>query len=468
MVASDPSRFASVLAPEDRASFASLISSSSEVLRGRVIWNVNSTQRGGGVAELLQSLLGYVRGSGVDARWVVIRGDPAFFATTKKLHNHLHGFDGDGDVDGVDRKIYERTLAASAAELIPLVRPDDVVILHDPQTAGLVEAVRRTGATVIWRCHVGLDAVNERARQAWGFLLPYVESADAYVFSRSSFAWEGLDRARIHVIPPSIDPFSVKNQDQTPSQSQAILSRAGIIVDHPSGYPVFTRADGSPGRVDRRADVLEASRLSCSDRVIAQISRWDRLKDPVGVLRAFSESIAARSDVHLLLGGPSVTEVADDPDGAVELAAVEDAWAALPTPVRRRVHLASLPLVDVEENAAIVNALQRHATVVVQKSLAEGFGLTVAEAMWKARPVVASRTGGIQDQIVDGVSGILIDDPTDLGVFADCITALLLDPARAAELGNAAHITVRDHFLSSHNLTRYFELIQHLATAYAV
>jgi trehalose synthase len=186
--AMDPHRFASVVSPEDYSALLELIGRAVPALRGRVVWNVNSTYKGGGVAELLRSLLGYARGSGIDARWVAIRGEASFFAATKRLHNHLHGFDGDGGLDEADRRTYEHTLAANAAELIPLLRETDIVILHDPQTAGLIEAVRDAGATVIWRCHVGLDRPNRRAHEAWDFLRPYVANADAYVFSRATFA----------------------------------------------------------------------------------------------------------------------------------------------------------------------------------------------------------------------------------------------------------------------------------------
>jgi hypothetical protein len=147
-----------------------LVEHAAQELHGRVIWNVNSTAKGGGVVEMLRPLLGYCRGAGVDARWVVISGQPDFFVITKRIHNRLHGFDGDGGPLGdAEREVYEQTLAASAAELIELVHPQDIVILHDPQTAGLAAAVRKTGATVMWRCHVGLDAANDRAREAWDF-----------------------------------------------------------------------------------------------------------------------------------------------------------------------------------------------------------------------------------------------------------------------------------------------------------
>ena len=215
--AMDPYRFGSVLSPAQYEQLLDLIENGARELRGRVIWNVNSTAKGGGVVELLRPLLGYSRGADVDARWVVVSGRPEFFTLTKRIHNRLHGFDGDGGPLGqAEHKIYEDTLADNAREFAELVAPQDVVILHDPQTAGLVDAVSHTGARIVWRCHVGLDHPNEQARQAWDFLRPYVESAHAYVFSRETFAWEGLDRDKITVIQPTVDAFNPKNADQTP------------------------------------------------------------------------------------------------------------------------------------------------------------------------------------------------------------------------------------------------------------
>jgi trehalose synthase len=178
-----------------------------------------------------------------------------------------------------------------------------------------------------------------------------------------------------------------------------------------------------------------------------QVSRWDRLKDPVGVMQGFAQFVAPHADGHLVLAGPGASAVDDDPEEASVLREVEDQWKALTPPVRDRVHLARLPMADGEENAAIVNALQRRATVVVQKSIREGFGLTVAEAMWKGRPVVASRVGGIQDQIEDGRSGVLVD-PRDLAGFGSAVTAVLADPARAEQLGESAKARVRREFLA--------------------
>ena len=456
-----PERFASVLSTGEYEALLDLVSHATRELHGRVIWNVNSTAKGGGVVEMLRPLLGYCRGAGVDARWVVIAGQPTFFEITKRIHNHLHGFPGDGGPLGADeREVYEATLAKSAEELAPLIAPQDIVILHDPQTAGLAPALRETGATLIWRCHVGLDTTNDHARAAWNFLRDDVLHAHMFVFSRAGFAWEGLPRDRIAVIRPSIDAFAPKNAAQTREQSLAILSSAGIVAYDQGAYPTFTRADGTPGRVERHAEMLEEQPLTPDEPLVTQVSRWDQLKDPAGVLKAFTDHVATRTDAHLLLAGPSTAAVADDPEGAQVLDGVRAAWHDLPGPIRRRVHLTSLPMEDSEENAAIVNAAQRQSSVVVQKSLAEGFGLTVSEAMWKQRPVVASRIGGIRDQIEDGRSGLLISDPRDLEQAGAAVTGLLQDRERAQEIGAAAQQRVQQQFLGPHHLGRYFEVIR--------
>lgn len=460
-----PERFASVLSRGEYEALLDLITQAARELRGRVIWNVNSTAKGGGVVEMLRPLLGYCRGAGVDARWVVIPGETDFFAITKRIHNRLHGFDGDGGPLGdAEHEVYERTLAASARELVELVHPQDIVILHDPQTAGLAAAVRETGATVMWRCHVGLDVANDNARDAWAFLRGYVSAAHVFIFSRAGFAWEGLPRDRISVIRPSIDAFAPKNAEQTREQSRAIMATAGVLADDVDAYPTFTRSDGTPGRVERRAEMLEEEPLSAEVPVVMQVSRWDQLKDPLGVLFAFTEHVPSRAAAHLMLVGPSTAAVADDPEGAQVLDSVRAAWHDLPSAVRRRVHLCSLPMEDIEENAAIVNALQRHARVVVQKSLAEGFGLTVSEAMWKQRPVVGSRIGGIRDQIEDGRSGLLLSDPRDLEQTGMAITGLLDDDERAQRIGIAAQLRVQQQFLGPHHLGRYFEVMQRVTS----
>jgi trehalose synthase len=457
-------RYAEVLEPAAARVLVEAEAGARRICEGRVVWNVNSTAVGGGVAELLRSLLAYARGAGVDARWAVISGSPEFFELTKRIHNQLHNFAGDGGPLGAaERAAYEGALEPNARELTAMTDPRDVVILHDPQTAGLIPSLKRLGATVVWRCHVGIDAPEDLARHAWRFLIPYVSQADAYVFSRPTFVWEDLDPAKTHIIAPSIDAFSPKNRELDSATVGAILDAGGLIPGGAATGPaVFLREDGAPGRVEHRAQMFEDRRLGPSDRLVLQVSRWDALKDPIGVITGFARHVATRSDARLVYAGPAVESVSDDPEGAEVLSQAIASWRGLPAEQRHQVHLACLPMVDGEENAAIVNALQRRAQVIVQKSIAEGFGLTIAEAMWKARPVVASRIGGIQDQIEDGKSGILLDDPTDLARYGEAVLALLHDPRRAEAIGTAARERVRDRFLGSRSLIQYFELLRAL------
>ena len=457
-----PQRFKEILTDEQSRQLDETITRGDALLGGRVVWNVNSTMRGGGVAEMLASLVAYARGAGVDSRWVVMRGNTDFFRVTKRIHNMLHGSPGDGAGLGADaRATYESACALAARELVKLTEPGDVVVLHDPQTAGLVQPLVEDGVRVVWRCHVGIDLPNDLARETWAFLRPYVAPAAAYIFSREAFAWDDLDRSRVVIIPPSIDAFSAKNESLEPGAVKKILTVAAILKGRSLGSAQFARQDGSRGRVNRQAELHGTPPVPTRAPTIVEVSRWDRLKDHVGVLRAFCDHVAPDRDAHLVLAGPSTAAVADDPEGAEVLGEVLSARESYSAGSGDRVHVVSLPMVDPEENAAIVNALQRHATIVVQKSLAEGFGLTVAEAMWKGRPVVASRVGGIQDQIIDGENGVLVD-PLDFAAFGAALRDLLADRDRAEELGQRAREHVRDAFLGPRTLAQYVELFGRL------
>lgn len=430
-----------------------------ENFAGRAIWHVSSTARGGGVAELLRALLPYARSAGVDVRWVVLREEPEFFAVTKRLHNHLHGDPGDGGaLDADAHRLYDSVLRANIEALTPLMQSGDIVYLHDPQTAGMVASLCDNGLKVVWRCHVGVDEPNDLVRGAWDFLRPYVERADAYIFSRREYLWDGLDERKAWFMPPVIDPFSPKNQELGPEVTAAILKQIGLVPDGLEGAPVFTRADGSPGRVEREATILQEEGVPNGSKVVAQVSRWDRLKDPHGLLEMLERHLDD-PDLHLVVVGPDTAGVADDPEGGAVYGDAAETWRRLPADVRRRAHLVSLPMRDIDENGAMVNAIQRHADVVVQKSIAEGFGLTVAEAMWKRRPLVASRVGGIQDQVVDGETGILIDDPRDLAACAKAIERILADPELARAMGEAGHQRVIDNYLAVFRLREYVDLL---------
>ena len=420
----------SVVSPAGWARLGAALEASRAELQGRTVWMINSTAVGGGVAELLRATVPYWLGTGLDARWAVVQAGPGFFRITKRIHNMLHGHAGDGgELGGREHRVYESSLAPNAAWLERRVRAGDVVVLHDPQTAGLAPALKAMGATVVFRSHVGADHPNALVQAAWDFLLPYVSYADATVFTRHSSAPSWLEGARVAVIAPCIDPCATKNRAMDARAARAILRRAGLAEE------------------------------LLVDPLVVHVTRWDRLKDPVGVLDSFASSVLDRVDARLILAGPSVHAVADDPEAEAVYRDVERRWQLLPSAERERIELAQLPMHDLDENAAIVNALQRQATVIVKKSLEEGFGLGVTEAMWKRRPVIASRVGGHQDQIQDGISGVLLDDPRDLATFGGAVADLLLDPDRARRLGDAAQQRVREHFLPDRYLSQWAELL---------
>jgi trehalose synthase len=219
----DAARLEPLIGTERMARFEHVAEAARESLAGSSVLNVNSTGAGGGVAEMLQTLLSYARGAGIDARWLVIEGDPAFFAITKRVHNGLYGSPGDGgDLGSEEHRHYEHVLRDNARELRALFRPGDVVVIHDPQPAGLAAAAKSAGAHVVWRCHVGLDRANEWSERAWEFLRPYLTDTDAIVVSRAAFAPPWADPGQVHVIQPSIDPFSAKNEPVSGRNGRAV------------------------------------------------------------------------------------------------------------------------------------------------------------------------------------------------------------------------------------------------------
>ena len=462
----DPFRFSSVIGDARTDLFA--VAAAQEAvdrLRGRSVINVNSTAAGGGVAEMLHVLLGLIRGVGVDARWFVIDGNPEFFEVTKRLHNHLYGAAGDGgDLGENEHQIYEDALWPEKDPLASHARDGDIVVLHDPQTAGLAEHAKRLGCNVVWRCHVGIDEQNDFSRIGWEFLRPYLEPfVDHYVFTDRKFAPDWVRADQLSVIWPSIDPFAPKNQDLDDATVEAILTYVGLIDGEP-GDTVFERTDGSPGRVERMCDVVRTGPPPTADvPLVVQISRWDTMKDMAGVMQAFAEYVDSGRTAQLVLAGPVVSAVADDPEGAGVLQDCWNQWRRMPHTVRSRVQLVCLPMHDLEENAVIVNALQRHAHVVAQKSLAEGFGLTAAEAMLKGTPVIASAVGGLVDQVIDGESGLLVQDPTDLEAFGEAVCRILDDDDFRRRLGEGARARAIETHLGDTHLLRWLDVVRALS-----
>ncbi|MFI7278070.1 glycosyltransferase [Streptomyces sp. NPDC049879] len=400
-------------------------------LDGGTLWHVNSTAAGGGVAEMLHVLVPFYRALGVPVRWAVVDGDPAFFDTTKRLGNLAYGSvqDADrlrpGDLDG-----YTRHLAAEADRLRTVLGPADVLLLHDHQTAGLVPGLSSVTAGVHWRCHVGVDAPTPGSREAWAALAPLLEKADGVVFSVRRHIPEELAHHRAAVIPPVLWPFAPKNEPLPADRLPGLLERCGL---GPGDAPGYVLADGPR---DPAAPL------------VVQVSRWDRLKDMHAVLTGF----AAVPDAHLALIGPDPASIPDDIEQAHWFEVCRAAWTALPPGVRRRTRLVCLPMHDLDDNARLVNAAQRAAGLVVQKSLAEGFGLTVTEAMWKARPVVGSAVGGIADQIDHGRTGLLLDDPHDLAAFARLVTDVTGGAVDGAALGRRARARVHGAYLPDSDL----------------
>jgi trehalose synthase len=433
------------------------------LLAGRTIWNVNSTATGGGVAEMLQVLVGYVNDLDIPIGWLVVTGDAEFFAITKRVHNQIHGDLAGGPLGPAAAHHYTRMLTANAAELLDRIQPGDVALLHDPQTAGLAEPLARAGAHVVWRCHIGVSWVNDATRAGWDFLRPHLSPAEGFVFSRRQYVPSWLADDNVSIIPPSIDPFSPKNQDLDAATVQAILAKLGVLDGSPPQVPArFVRRNGDMDTVARPAVITADGRPSPEDPVLLQVSRWDRLKDMGGVMRGFADHVAPGGGGYLMLAGPAVAGVSDDPEGAAVYGECLLQWRGLPPAARARILLITLPLDDIDENAVMVNALQRHATVIAQKSLAEGFGLTVSEGMWKGRPIIGSAVGGIIDQIADG-TGILLPDPNDLEAFGRAARLLLTDHAQATQLGQAAHAYVREHYLGDVHLMRYAALLSSLS-----
>ena len=430
-----------------------------QMLAGRTIWNVNSTAAGGGVAEMLQVLVGYVQDLGIAIDWLVITGDAEFFAITKRLHNMIHGSLSGAPLGAAEAAHYAQMLTANAVELAARVQPGDVVLLHDPQTAGLAAALAQAGARVVWRCHIGVDWEDEVTRAGWDFLRPHLAAAEAYVFSRQTYVPSWIPADKAWIVQPSIDPFSPKNQQLAADTVRAILVKLGVLDGPaPLAPATFVRRDGDMDTVTRPAVVIGDGRPGPDDPVLVQVSRWDRLKDMAGVMRGFAEHVVPVGDGYLMLVGPAVTDVSDDPEGAAVYGECLLQWRGLSPAARRRILLITLPLDDIDENAAMVNALQRHATAIAQKSLAEGFGLTVSEGMWKGRPVIGSAIGGIIDQIAEG-TGILLPDPADLMAFGSAARLLLGDPDQAARIGQAAHAHVREQYVGDVHLLRYARLL---------
>lgn len=461
-------RFRPLIGPSRYAELRATALRARNLLANKTVWNLSTTAAGGGVAEMLYVLVGYILSAGVDIRWMVMTGDSDFFRITKRIHNRLHGFPGDhGGLGAGEAAHFESVADANAQALLPLVRAGDVVLLHDPQALGLARPLCEAGAIVVWRSHIGAIESNDCSAQAWEFLRPHLGWCHAYVFSRRDYAPSWLPAEHVAVICPSIDPFSHKNRDLAPGEVRWILKAIGVLAgDDPGTPPVNSVGKPLRPKIRHRATVVtDGMALDPAIPLVVQVSRWDHLKDMQGTMEGFAAYGCVGNEAHLALVGPQVDAVSDDPEGRTVLEECIAAWDRLPARLRRRIHLLTLPMVNIHENALMVNALQRHAATIVQKSLAEGFGLTVAEAMWKGRAVMASAVGGVVEQMTPE-TGVLLTDPTDLEAYGESLAALLSDPDKIALLGRNARHRVLERFVGDKHLIAHAKLIERIvATA---
>lgn len=368
-------------------------------LSGKIVQNINSTFTGGGVAEILSRMVPLLEQLGVDARWNIIRGNDEFYRVTKRFHNALHG--RKENITAEDFAIFRETTHKNLAE-VELY--GDIIFIHDPQPAGLIARKKELGRKWIWRCHIDVSHPNE---EVWNLLQPLVVQYDAAVFSAPSFSRELPIRQ--FLIAPSIDPLSDKNRELPRKTIDTVLAQYGIPQDKP---------------------------------IITQVSRFDYLKDPVGVIQAF-EMVRKSIDCQLVLAGGTAT---DDPESDKVLAEVRERANNNPD-----IHILLMP----PDSNIEINALQRASAIIVQKSLREGFGLTVSEALWKAKPVVASAVGGIPLQVENKFTGL-----TSHGIegTAYALKQLLTNLDYAKWLGENGREHVRYNFLITRHLRDYLLL----------
>lgn len=371
-----------------------------ERLGRRSLVHVNSTRIGGGVAELLQQIVPLWNELGIETRWEVIEGDQSFFEVTKAMHNALQGFR-----ENITKAMLNHYLEVNRRNALRLSLDADFVVINDPQPAYLIQHVRSHARRWIWRCHID---VSRPDRRVWRFLQKAVSQYDASIFSMPNFA-QRLPHPQ-YLVHPAIDPLSEKNCELSPEEIQAVMDRLGVERDKP---------------------------------IILQVSRFDSFKDPLGVIQAF-QMARAQTPCKLILAGGEAT---DDPEGPRILAQVQEAAHGDPD-----IQILLLP----SESHHEINALQRAADIIVQKSVREGFGLTVTEAMWKGKPVIGGAVGGITLQIRDFNTGFLVNSPEGCALR---IRYLLHHPELAHRMGKMAREFVRGHFLMVRNVRDYLTLM---------
>jgi trehalose synthase len=374
------------------------------LLKGKRVIHVNSTQEGGGVAEILEKLVPLMQQLGIDTAWEVISGNEDFFLCTKSMHNALQG--NAIDIPEALLKVYEETNAHNAERLREKLEEADIVFIHDPQPAPLFQLCPNRTGKWIWRCHID---IRHPHRPVWKYLRQFIQDYNASIFSLADFA-QPLPH-EIFVVPPSIDPLSEKNMDLGDNEVAAVYEEFGLDLERP---------------------------------IILQVSRFDRFKDPLGVIHAFTLAKKFIPDLQLVLAGGGAS---DDPEGEAVLGEVRVAAAD-----HSDIHVLALP----PDADRTINAFQRGADIVLQKSIREGFGLTVTEAMWKGKPVIGGDTGGIRLQVINHYTGFLVNTPEGAALR---IRYLLSHSDRMRAMGDTAREFVRENFLITRQLRDYLALM---------
>ncbi len=376
-----------------------------KLIKGAKIVHVNSTRSGGGVAEILSKMVPLMQGLGLDTRWEVIEGNKEFFECTKKFHNLFQGRGNTMPGSSLLRN-YESTNAQNSERLASVLQEADFVMIHDPQPLAMISHFPKRKGKWVWRCHI---ETSSAPRMIWKYLRPFIDRFDATVVSLGNL--NQLLPHPIYIIHPSIDPFSEKNIDLDQEEITAVLKQFNIDT--------------------KRSYVL-------------QVSRFDSFKDPVGVIRAYRLAKKYSPGLQLVLAGGGAT---DDPEGDAVLRDVQEASNGDPD-----IHILNLP----PDSHRIINALQRGASIVLQKSIKEGFGLTVTEALWKMKPVIAGNTGGIPIQVINHYTGLLVNTPEGA---ANRLRYLLQSADRGKELGIAGKRLVKENFLIPRHLREYLTMM---------
>jgi len=444
-------------------------------LKGRKVWMVNSTSHGGGVAEMMPRIISLLRQLGIDCEWVVASTDTKeFYTITKKIHNLIHG-EGNAGFTNEEKEIYEKVNQDNALAFLRFLKEDDIVVIHDPQPLAMGHFLKNAlNLKLIWRCHIGHDKHLPATELAWGFLKPYLSKYDLSVFSSIEYVPNYLS-GKAEIMYPSIDPLDHKNRDLPIHKIVGIFCNSKLIPEyHPVLTPPFRESVQRlhpDGKFHSPIYPTDAGLLF--QPMILQVSRWDRLKGFLPLIKGFKELKENKvnyesSDqrhhrrlalLQLVLAGPDPSFVEDDPEGIEVLNELCHYYLNLPKQLQQDISILKLPMSNRKNNEVIVNALQRVSTLVVQNSLREGFGLTVTEAMWKVKPVIGSMASGIKHQIRDGIDGRLIHDPNDPKEIAEKLNDALAYPKIREVWGYSAQKKVIENFLIFNQLRKWLDVL---------